>query len=60
MLEKHSAHNESHWREVFDQGHLTLASSRSSEVVKDPQLRENDIVVRSMRRRKGEIHREQS
>ena len=36
----------SHWREVFDQGHLTFGVVHApSEVVKDPQLRENDIVV---------------
>ena len=36
----------SHWREVFDQGHLTFGVVHTpSEVVKDPQLRENDIVV---------------
>ena len=36
----------SHWREVFDQGHLTYGVVHApSEVVKDPQLRENDIVV---------------
>jgi crotonobetainyl-CoA:carnitine CoA-transferase CaiB-like acyl-CoA transferase len=36
----------SHWRDVFDQGHLTYGVVRApSEVVKDPQLRENDIVV---------------
>jgi crotonobetainyl-CoA:carnitine CoA-transferase CaiB-like acyl-CoA transferase len=36
----------SHWREVFDQAHLTFGVVHTpSEVVKDPQLRENDIVV---------------
>ena len=36
----------SHWREVFDQAHLTYGVVHSpSEVVKDPQLRENDIIV---------------
>ena len=36
----------SHWREVFDQAHLTYGDVHApSEVVKDPQLRENDIVV---------------
>src|SRR5882724_2762680 len=36
----------SHWREVFDQAHLTFGVVHvPSEVVKDPQLRENDIVV---------------
>jgi crotonobetainyl-CoA:carnitine CoA-transferase CaiB-like acyl-CoA transferase len=35
-----------HWREVFDQGHLTFGVVNApGEVVKDPQLRENDIVV---------------
>jgi len=36
----------SHWRDVFDQAHLTYGVVRApSEVVNDPQLRENDIVV---------------
>jgi formyl-CoA transferase len=36
----------SHWREVFDQAHLTYGVVHApNEVVKDPQLRENDIVV---------------
>ena len=36
----------SHWMEVFEQGHITFGVVRApSEVVKDPQLRENDIVV---------------
>jgi formyl-CoA transferase len=36
----------SHWREVFDQAHLTFGVVHApTEVVKDPQLRENDIVV---------------
>jgi formyl-CoA transferase len=36
----------SHWREVFDQAHLTYGIVHApTEVVKDPQLRENDIVV---------------
>ncbi len=35
-----------HWVEVFEQDHLTFGVVRApSEVVKDPQLRENDIVV---------------
>ena len=35
-----------HWREVFDQAHLTYGIVHApTEVVKDPQLRENDIVV---------------
>ena len=36
----------SHWQEVFDQGHMTYGVVHApSEVVKDPQLRANDIVV---------------
>jgi crotonobetainyl-CoA:carnitine CoA-transferase CaiB-like acyl-CoA transferase len=36
----------SHWREVFDQGHLTFGVVHApSEVVKDPQLLANEIVV---------------
>ncbi len=36
----------SHWREIFDQAQLTFGVVHApSEVVKDPQLRENDIVV---------------
>ena len=36
----------SHWQEVFDQGQMTYGVVHApSEVVKDPQLRENDIVV---------------
>jgi crotonobetainyl-CoA:carnitine CoA-transferase CaiB-like acyl-CoA transferase len=36
----------SHWQEVFERGHLTFGIVHSpSEVVKDPQLRENDMVV---------------
>ena len=36
----------SHWREVFDQSHLTYGAVHApGEVVNDPQLRENDIVV---------------
>jgi crotonobetainyl-CoA:carnitine CoA-transferase CaiB-like acyl-CoA transferase len=36
----------SYWRDVFDQGHLTHGVVHApSEVVTDPQLRENDIVV---------------
>jgi formyl-CoA transferase len=35
-----------HWREVFEQAHLTFGVVRApSEVIKDPQLRANDIVV---------------
>ena len=37
-----------HWREVLDQAHLTFGLVQMpSEVVNDPQLRENDIVVPS-------------
>jgi len=36
----------SHWQEVFDQGHLTYGIVHApSEVVKDPQLQANGIVV---------------
>ena len=36
----------SHWREVFEQAHLTFGVVLApSEVIKDPQLRANDIVV---------------
>ena len=35
-----------HWREVFEQAHLTFGVVQApSEVIKDPQLRANDIVV---------------
>jgi crotonobetainyl-CoA:carnitine CoA-transferase CaiB-like acyl-CoA transferase len=35
-----------HWREVFEQGHITFGIVRAPlEVVADPQLRANDIVV---------------
>jgi crotonobetainyl-CoA:carnitine CoA-transferase CaiB-like acyl-CoA transferase len=35
-----------HWREVFDHAHITFGEVKSpSEVINDPQLRENDIVV---------------
>ena len=35
-----------HWREVFDRAHITFGEVKApSEVIKDPQLRENDIVV---------------
>jgi formyl-CoA transferase len=35
-----------HWSEVFDKSHITFGVVRApSEVVKDPQLRANDIVV---------------
>jgi len=36
----------SHWREVFDQGHLTYGVVHApGEAVKDPQLAANGIVV---------------
>jgi crotonobetainyl-CoA:carnitine CoA-transferase CaiB-like acyl-CoA transferase len=36
----------SHWREIFDQGHLTFGVVHApSEVAKDPQLQANNIVV---------------
>jgi crotonobetainyl-CoA:carnitine CoA-transferase CaiB-like acyl-CoA transferase len=35
-----------HWREVFDQTHITFGEVKApSEVINDPQLRANDIVV---------------
>ena len=35
-----------HWREVFDHAHLTFGVVRAPhEVINDPQLRENDIIV---------------
>ena len=35
-----------HWREVFEQAHLTFGDVKGpSDVISDPQLRENDIVV---------------
>jgi len=35
-----------HWREAFDKGHITFGEVKPpSEVVDDPQLRANDIVV---------------
>jgi formyl-CoA transferase len=35
-----------HWRQVFEQGHITFGVVRAPlEVVTDPQLRANDIVV---------------
>ena len=35
-----------HWREVFDHAHITFGEVKTpSEVINDPQLRENDIVV---------------
>jgi formyl-CoA transferase len=41
-----SSQSMTHWSEVFDKGHLTFGVVRApSEVVKDPQLRANDIVV---------------
>jgi formyl-CoA transferase len=36
----------SHWQDIFNQSHLTFGVVRPpSEVVKDPQLQANDIVV---------------
>ena len=36
----------SHWREVFDKAHLTYGLVRDpSDVIKDPQLQENGIIV---------------
>jgi formyl-CoA transferase len=41
-----SAQPMAHWREVFDKAHITYGLVRDpSEVIKDPQLRENGIVV---------------
>src|ERR1700720_948753 len=35
-----------HWREVFERAHLTFGDVKGpSDVISDPQLRENDIVV---------------
>ena len=35
-----------HWREVFDHAHITFGEVKApSEVINDPQLRANDIVV---------------
>jgi formyl-CoA transferase len=35
-----------HWREVFDNAHITFGDVKGpSEVIEDPQLRENGIVV---------------
>jgi formyl-CoA transferase len=35
-----------HWRQVFEQGHITFGVVRAPlEVISDPQLRANDIVV---------------
>ncbi len=35
-----------HWREIFDHGHITFGVVRAPvDVINDPQLRENDIVV---------------
>jgi crotonobetainyl-CoA:carnitine CoA-transferase CaiB-like acyl-CoA transferase len=35
-----------HWHDVFDRGHITFGVVRApSDVINDPQLRENDIVV---------------
>jgi formyl-CoA transferase len=41
-----SAEPMDHWREVFDKAHVTYGMVRDpSDVIKDPQLRENGIVV---------------
>jgi formyl-CoA transferase len=41
-----SAKPMAHWREVFDKAHVTYGMVRDpSDVIKDPQLRENGIVV---------------
>jgi formyl-CoA transferase len=41
-----SAQPMAHWREVFDKAHITYGLVRDpSDVIKDPQLRENGIVV---------------
>jgi crotonobetainyl-CoA:carnitine CoA-transferase CaiB-like acyl-CoA transferase len=35
-----------HWHEVFDHAHIPFGVVQTpSEVIKDPQLRENDIIV---------------
>ena len=35
-----------HWREVFDKAHITYGMVRDpSDVIKDPQLSENGIVI---------------
>jgi crotonobetainyl-CoA:carnitine CoA-transferase CaiB-like acyl-CoA transferase len=35
-----------HWREIFDHGHITFGVVREPvDVINDPQLRENDIIV---------------
>src|SRR5258708_39184719 len=35
-----------HWREVFEQAHITFGDVKGpSDVINDPQLRDNDIVV---------------
>jgi crotonobetainyl-CoA:carnitine CoA-transferase CaiB-like acyl-CoA transferase len=35
-----------HWRDVFEQAHITFGEVKGpSDVISDPQLRENDIVV---------------
>jgi formyl-CoA transferase len=41
-----SAQPMAHWREVFDKAHITYGMVRDpSDVIKDPQLSENGIVV---------------
>jgi formyl-CoA transferase len=40
------SHPMSHWREIFDAAHITYGEVRDPvDVIKDPQLRENGIVV---------------
>ena len=46
MDETFAAQPMAHWREVFDQAHITYgAVAGPSDVINDPQLRANDIVV---------------
>jgi crotonobetainyl-CoA:carnitine CoA-transferase CaiB-like acyl-CoA transferase len=41
-----ASHPMAHWREVFEKAHLTFGVVLApGEVIKDPQLRANDIVV---------------
>jgi crotonobetainyl-CoA:carnitine CoA-transferase CaiB-like acyl-CoA transferase len=41
-----SAQSMAHWREVFDKAHITYGLVRDpSEVIKDPQLSENGIII---------------
>jgi crotonobetainyl-CoA:carnitine CoA-transferase CaiB-like acyl-CoA transferase len=44
--ETFSAQPMAHWHEVFEQAHLTFGVVQApGEVIKDPQLRANDIVI---------------